>query len=117
MDNKLLATFFLKTSEILDALNITENKEEIVKNLVSSLLVNFSKLLATDEKTAPILEDYSQAADVDSNKLFDFLNSKNVDYESFFDQAQKETLQSFVSELGSNVTPEKAEELNKIILA
>lgn len=113
--NKLLAVFFQKISKTFSLLGVEENKEEVIKNLVGSLLLNFSRLLASDEKIAPLLNDYSQATDSDPTKLFDFLDSKNVEYQALFNSAQKETLQSFVSELEPSLTSEKTEALTKII--
>lgn len=115
MNNQFLVTFFSKTSKIFEILNITENKEEILKNLVGSLLMNFGRIIASDDKIAPYLQDYSQANDVDPNKLFDFLDSKGVDYNSAFVQAEKESLDSFVKELVKDLPQDKVEELNKII--
>lgn len=115
MNNQSLATFFSNTSKVFETLSVTENKEEILKNLVGSLLMNFGRIIASDDQIAPYLQGYSQANDVDPNKLFDFLDSKGVDYKSSFNQAQKETLQNFVSELTPDLAPEKVEELNKII--
>lgn len=113
--NDSLTKFLQKVSNIFDCLNLTEGKEEIVKNLVGSFLLNFSRIIAQDERSASVLSDYSQASDSGSDKLFEFLDSKSIDYKTSFDQAQKETLQSFVSELTPDLTPEKVEELNKII--
>ena len=113
--NKLLAIFLQKVSELFSVLGIEEDKEEVIKNLVGSFLLNFSRLLASDEKIAPLLNDYSQAMDSDPAKLFDFLDSKNVEYQVLFNSAQKETLQSFVSELEPSLTSEKTEALNEIV--
>lgn len=113
--NELLTVFFQKISKVFGILGVEENKEEVIKNLVGSFLLNFTRLLASDEKIAPLLNDYSQATDSDPTKLFEFLNSKNVEYQALFNSAQKETLQNFVSELEPSLTSEKIEALTKII--
>ena len=107
-NNKLLSDFLEKVSRTFDVLGINDNKEEVVKNLVGSFLLNFSRLLATDEKIAPLLSDYSRATDSEPAKLFDFLDSKNVDYKTHFNSAQKETLESFVNELSQSLSPPKS---------
>lgn len=113
--NKSMTLFFQKISKVFSVLGIVENKEEVIKNLVASFLLNFTRLLASDEKIAPLLNDYFQATDSDPTKLFEFLDSKNVEYQALFNSAQKETLQSFVFELKPSLTPEKTEALNKVI--
>jgi hypothetical protein len=114
-NSKLLVNFLSKISNIFTILKITENKDEMTKNLVGTSLVNFSRLFSTNEKTAPFLQDYSQVSDADPEKLFSFLDSKGIDYRSVFIQAQNETLQSFVNEVSSDLTSEKLEELNRIV--
>ncbi len=113
--NESMTLFFQKISKVFSILGIVENKEEVIKNLVASFLLNFSRLLASDEKIAPLLNDYSRATDSDPTKLFEFLDSKNVEYQDLFNSAQNETLQSFVSELRPSLTSEKTEALTKII--
>lgn len=114
--NKGLAEFLKKVSGVFTVLEVKEGKDEIAKNLISSFFINFSRLLATDENISPLLNDFSQSTDNnDSGRLFNFLDSKNVNYQDLLNSAQRETLQSFVSELGQSITLGKVEELNKII--
>lgn len=116
MDKKeSLTLFFQKISKVFSILGIEENKEGVIKNLVASFLLNFTRLLTSDEKIAPLLNDYFQTTNSDPTKLFDFLDSKNVEYQALFNSAQKETLQNFVSELEPSLTSEKTEALTKII--
>lgn len=67
--NKLLSNFLEKVAKTFEILGITENKEEVIKNLVGSFLLNFSRLLASDEKITPLLNDYSQATVIQKNYL------------------------------------------------
>jgi hypothetical protein len=117
MDNTNLIKFPQKLAKILESLEIKQNDgDELIKKLSSAYMVNFSRLMSSDEKIAPYLKDFSSAADSSPDKLLGYLDSKNVNYQEVLVSAQKETLQSFVNELTSDLTSEKIEEINKIIL-
>lgn len=113
--NKKLDAFVKKILEIFTLLDIQIGKDEILKNLMSTFFVNFSRLMASNETISPFLKDFSQTDDPDPNKVFDYLDSKNINYQEVLISAQNETLQSFVSELESKLPPEKIRELQKII--
>lgn len=115
MKNSNLISFPKKLSLILTALDIQQDSDDLVKKLSESYMLNFSISMSSDEKIASYLKDFSSASDADPDKLLEYLDSKNVNYQEVLVSAQKETLQSFVSELQSSLSPEKVEELNKII--
>lgn len=115
MNTNLYIGFLQKISRIFLALENKNSQEETVKNLTAALILNLSKLLAMDDKIAPLLTELGQTQSNDSSKLFEFLDSKGVDYKVHFETAEKETLQNFIAELTPNLSPEKVEELNKII--
>ena len=116
MHNTNLIKFPQKLAKILELLEIKQGDgDELVKKLSSAYMVNFSRLMSSDGKVAQYLKDFSSATDSSSDKLLEYLDSKNVDYQEILISAQKETLQSFVNELTSDLSPEKVEELNKII--
>lgn len=115
MNNKALINFPQRLSKMLVLLGIQQNSDDLVKKLSESYMLNFSRLMSSDEKITPYIKDFSSASDANPDKLLEYLDSKNVDYQNVLLSAQKETLQSFVSELQSSLSPEKVEELNKII--
>lgn len=113
--NNHLNSFLKKIASVSDILNLGDNKKEVLKNLTASFFINFSRLMSSDEKVAPFLTDYSQASDSNPSKLFEFLDSKGVDYQQPLADAQNETLNNFVLELEANLPPEKIAELKKVI--
>lgn len=115
MNNTNLVKFPQKLSKILDSLEIQQDRDELVKKLSAAYMINFSRLMSANEKVAPYLKDFSSASDANADKLLEYLDSKNIDYQEILLSAQKETLQSFVSELQVDLTPEKVEELNKVV--
>lgn len=87
----------------------------ITRNLIASFIINFSKLLNENENTRKIIQDYVNADDSDPFKLFQFLESKGVNYELEVRQAEKETLNMFLDELKNDLSVEKIQELRKIV--
>jgi len=113
---KINIDFLEKVSKVIVFLKIEEEKEEIIKNLTGSFLLNFSRMMATDEKIAPLLKEFSlQTKNNDPSKLFEFLDSKNVDYQQFAKAASDETLNSFMSNLKLTLGEEKIVGLQNII--
>jgi hypothetical protein len=115
MKNTNLVDFPKKLSEILVSLDIQEESDDLIKKLSESYMLTFSRLMSSDEKISPYIKDFSSASDADPNKLLEYLDSKNVDYQSVLLSSQRETLQSFVAEIAPDLAPGKLGELNKII--
>lgn len=118
MNKQMISVFLIKLFGILGVLEVTEKKDELIKTLTASFFINFTRLMATDEKVLPILKEFSsQTENNDPSKLFEFLDTKDVECESFAMLASKETLDNFVANLESTLSPEKIEELKKIVAA
>lgn len=104
-EKKLL--FILSEIETKD-----EEAEQIVKNLTSSFLINFTKHLLLDKNLENNINNISAE---NSENIFNYLDSKNIDYQSAFDLAEKETLTEFITELERDLPPKKITKLSEIV--
>ena len=113
--NNIALDFLNKVFNILTLLGIDEKKEEVLKNILGSQMINFSRLITTDETMTPIIESFTNDKNNDPNDLLKFLDSKNIDYNHYFLQAGTESLNSFISKLEPSLPPEKVASLRALI--
>ena len=113
--NSIALNFLNKVSEILTLLGVNEKKEEVLKNILGSQMLNFSRLITTDETIAPAIESFTNDKNNDPNDLLKFLDSKNIDYSHYFLQAGTESLDNFISKLEASLPPEKIAQLRALI--
>ena len=112
--NNNLQRFIVKVSKILTTLEISQGGDKILKNLLGSLMLNFSRLITSDEKITPLIKSFTQNKDNDPNDLLKFLDSQSVDYNNHFSQAETETMNIFISELEQSIPAEKIAQLRAL---
>lgn len=125
MDNQTnLVELFSKTiDEMLHKVDVSVVGKTTHDNLLSSAIMNFSRMVAEEneniDKVSKTIkpEDYSSQENLEKavNRVIEELSlDKNSAYSSLR-KAMKETLEDFISNLEPKLTPEKTEELKKIV--
>lgn len=125
MDNQTnLVELFSKTiDEMLHKVDVSVVSKTTHDNLLSSAIMNFSRMVAEENENIDKIsknikpEDYSSQENLEKavNGVIEELSLDKNDAYSSLRKAMKETLEDFISNLELKLTPEKTEELKKIV--
>lgn len=115
-------TFLEKFNKIFDILNLTENESEIKSNLLASVYLDFIHTLASDSKNKQLIDNIAKITPATPQEFDQVvapvkqqLNDSGINIESLLLKCSNQILKDFITDLQPNLTPEKAEQLRKII--
>lgn len=113
-------TFASTINHVLDFIGADQKNDKTKAKLITSAYLNFTRLLAESPGNQEILsslkeKDLSEYSDFEKsvNQITKHLEKQETD--SLLGEAMKETLEDFISNLELKLTPEKTEELKKIV--
>ncbi len=112
--------FTSKLNKVLGVLALDSNKEQITKDLFATFLLKLSSKFSESTNAKQILGEVTITPTPEQNKdiiqkLQESYTKDGLDAQKVLLDSVKETLSDFVSEMEPDLSPEKVEELRKVI--